>query len=90
MIVHIYTKVSSLETGYTYGRRRLQYQLNNEGHQIGIYRTTTLMKQANIKAIRPKKRHYYSDTRTLHQTANNLLNRDFNQSKSYTHWETFA
>jgi transposase InsO family protein len=40
------------------------------------------MKRANIKAIRPKKRHYYSDT----GAANNLLNRDFNQQKSNTHW----
>ncbi len=52
-------KQISLETGYTYGRRRLQRQLNSEGHQIGIHRTTTLMNKANIKAIRPKKRHYY-------------------------------
>ena len=76
----------SLETGYTYGRRRLQRQLNSEGYQIGIHRTTTLMNKANIKAIKPKKRHYYPNTGKLHKRADNLLDRDFNQQVSNTHW----
>ena len=62
-------KQISLETGYTYGRRRLQRQLVSEGHQIGIHRTTTLMNNANIKAIKPKRRHYYSNTGKLHKRA---------------------
>ena len=79
-------KQISLETGYTYGRRRLQRQLSSEGYQIGIYRTTTLMNKANIKAIRPKKRHYYPNTGKLHKRADNLLDREFNQTNSNTHW----
>jgi len=79
-------KQISLETGYTYGRRRLQRQLNSEGHKIGIHRTTTLMNKANIKAIRPKKRHYYPNTGKPHKRADNLLDRDFNQTNSNTHW----
>jgi len=64
----------------------LQRQLNSEGHQIGIHRTTTLMNKANIKAIRPKKRHYYPNTGKLHKRADNLLDREFNQTNSNTHW----
>jgi transposase InsO family protein len=76
----------SIETGYTYGKRRLKHYLNTKGYQIGIYAVASLMKRANIKAIRPKKRHYYPDTGALHKTTNNLLDHDFNQQKSNTHW----
>ena len=36
---------------------------------------------ANIKVIKPKKRHYYPNTGKLHKRADNLLDRDFNQQK---------
>ena len=42
------------------------------------------MKMANIKVIKPKKRHYYPNTGKLHKRADNLLDRDFNQQKSNT------
>jgi hypothetical protein len=35
------------------------------------------MKQANIVAIRPRKRHYYPDAGTRYKKAENLLNREF-------------
>jgi hypothetical protein len=38
--------------------------LNNQGYNIGIYQTATLMKQVNVVAIRPRKRHYYPDAGT--------------------------
>ena len=41
---------------------------------------------ANIKVIKPKKHHYYPNTGKLHKRADNLLDRDFNQQKSNTHW----
>ncbi len=44
------------------------------------------MKMANIKVIKPKKRHYYPNTGKLHKRADNLLNREFNQTNSNTHW----
>ncbi|SMN00150.1 Mobile element protein [uncultured Candidatus Thioglobus sp.] len=64
----------------------MQHKLNAAGHKIGVYRTATLMKKVSIKAIRPKKRHYYPNTGKPHKKADNLLNRDFNQQKSNTHW----
>jgi transposase InsO family protein len=44
------------------------------------------MNKANIKAIRPKNRHHYPNTGKLHKRADNLLDRDFNQQVSNTHW----
>jgi transposase InsO family protein len=79
-------KQISIETGYTYGKRRLKHHLNAKGHQIGICAVASLMKKTNIKAIRPKKRHYYPNSGALHRTADNLLNREFNQQSSNTHW----
>jgi transposase InsO family protein len=79
-------KQISIETGHTYGKRRLKHHLNAKGHQIGIYAVASLMKKTNIKAIRPKKRHYYPNSGVLHRTADNLLNREFNQQSSNTHW----
>ena len=60
--------------------------LNNQGYNIGIYQTATLMKQANVVAIRPRKRHYYPDAGTTHKKAENLLNREFEQQTLNTHW----
>ena len=79
-------KQISIETGHTYGKRRLKHHLNAQGYHIGMYAVASLMKKANIKAIRPKKRHYYPNSGTLHRVANNLLNRNFNQQQSNTHW----
>lgn len=79
-------KQISLETGCTYGHRRLKLQLNSDGYRVGTHRIKTLMKMANIKVIKPKKRHYYPNTGKLHKRADNLLDRDFNQQVSNTHW----
>jgi hypothetical protein len=35
--------------------RPVAFFLNNQGYNIGIYQTATLMKQANVVAIRPRK-----------------------------------
>ena len=47
-------KQISIETGYTYGRRRLKLQLNADGFRVGTHRIKSLMKMANIKVIKPK------------------------------------
>ena len=44
-------KQISIETGYTYGHRRLKLQLNADGYRVGTHRIKTLMKMANIKVI---------------------------------------
>jgi hypothetical protein len=36
---------SNIEVGHTYGKRRMRVSLNNQGYNIGIYQTATLMKR---------------------------------------------
>jgi hypothetical protein len=64
----------------------MRVSLNNQGYNIGIHQTAILMKQANIVAIRPRKRHYYPDAGTRYKKAENLLNREFEQQTLNTHW----
>ena len=52
-------KCIAKETGYTYGKRRMQVELASLGHDIGLYRTASLMKKADVVAIRHMGKHYY-------------------------------
>jgi len=79
-------KLTAMETNDTYGKRRMLKVLRTEGYQIGIYKTASLMKKANIVAINPKKKHYYPDSGDEHHKATNLLNRQFNPGTTDTHW----
>jgi len=74
------------ESGSTYGKRRIQKELQAMGFSIGRYRVSSLMKHAGIKAKTPKKKHDYSDTGKAHKIAPNLLKRQFEQSTPNTHW----
>lgn len=78
-------KSIAIETKHTYGKRRMQIELMNRGIQMGLYKTASLMKNANVIAIRPKKRHRYTDGET-HKKAENLLQRHFNPDSVHTHW----
>jgi hypothetical protein len=52
-----------------------KYQSGDSVEQ-DIHQTAILMKQANIVAIRPRKRHYCPDAGTRYKKAENLLNRE--------------
>lgn len=78
-------KTISIEHRHAYGKRRIKEALNNKGLSIGVYKTATLMKKANIVAIRPKKRPRY-DKGDAHSIADNLLKRQFNPGTLHTHW----
>ncbi len=79
-------KKTAIDTKYTYGKRRMQQQLKLEGINIGIHKTASMMKQAKIVAIRPKKKHYYPNGGICNIKIENVLNRQFKQSKPNTHW----
>ena len=79
-------KNTAIETQYTYGRRRMNEQLKLAGIDIGIFKTVSLMKEANVKAIKPKKRHYYPNGGISDKKVANVLNRQFKQPKTNTHW----
>ena len=79
-------KQTAIDTKNTYGKRRMKKQLKLEGVTIGIHRTSTLMKQANVVAIRPRKKHYYPNGGVSDIKIKNVLNRQFDQPKANTHW----
>ena len=79
-------KAISSESRNSYGKRRIQAELNGRGHKVGLHKTASLMVKANIVAIRPKKRHYYPNSGQEHKYAPNLLKRDFCPENNNTHW----
>ena len=60
--------------------------LRQKGFQLGIYKTASLMKKADIIAINPKKKHHYPDSGEVHDKAPNVLERHFNPGTINTHW----
>lgn len=79
-------KQTAIETKHTYGKRRMQKELNNQGIKIGIHKTASMMKKAKIIAIKPKKKHYYPNGGISDIKIENVLNRQFNQPKANSHW----
>jgi putative transposase len=79
-------KVIADEHGNTYGKRRIQAELNGLGQQVGLYKTASLMKKAKVVAIRPKQHHYYPDAGVEKKYAPNLLKRQFNPATHNTHF----
>ncbi len=79
-------KAISNESRNSYGKRRIQAELNGRGHKLGLHKTASLMVKANVVAIRPKKRHYYPNSGQEHKYAPNLLKREFYPENNNTHW----
>ncbi len=69
----------------SYGRRRMQIALKNEGTQLGVFKIARLMRNAGIVAKIPKKQHNYPKE-TEKPNIPNLLNRQFNPGTINTHW----
>lgn len=69
----------------TYGTRRMKVELNARGYSIGLYKTASIMKEANVAALKPRKKHRYMEHEGQHQIADNILNRDFNPTTLNTH-----
>ena len=78
-------KCIAQETGNTYGKRRMQVELASLGHNIGLYHTASLMKKADVVAIRPMRKHYYPDAGKEQSYAPNILKRQFNPDTHNTH-----
>ena len=79
-------KAISNESRNSYGKRRIQAELNGRGHKLGLHKIASLMVKANVVAIRPKKRHYYPNSGQEHKYAPNLLMREFYPENNNTHW----
>ncbi|MFT5548307.1 MAG: putative transposase [Candidatus Azotimanducaceae bacterium] len=85
--INFITMIKSIshESRNSYGKRRIQAELNGRGHTIGLHKTASLMEKANIVAIRPKKKHYYPNSGKEHKYAPNLLKREFYPETHNTH-----
>ena len=68
-----------------YGRRRMKVAFSNEDINLGVFKISRLMKEANIVAKTPKKPHYYPSGKEKPDIPN-LLKRQFNPSQVNTHW----
>ena len=79
-------KTIARETENTYGKRRMHVELQSQGFCLGVYKTSSLMKKADVIAITPKKKHYYPDSGEEHKKAPNLLKRQFEPGTINTHW----
>jgi len=62
----------SVDSGNTYGRRRIHVELIKLGYDVGLYKTINFMEKLNIRAIRLKKRHYYPTSGKEHKYEPNL------------------
>ncbi len=79
-------KAVAIETDNAYGKRRMNIELQKQGFKLGVYKTSSLMKKANVVAINPKKKHYYPDSGEPHHKAPHLLKRQFTPGIINTHW----
>ena len=61
----------------TYGCRRVSEELEAQGIQCGMYKASTLMKLAGVKAKRPRKFKVTTDSKHNLPVAPNLLKRQF-------------
>ena len=70
----------------TYGKRRIRAELLAMGIRIGLYKTASLMKEANVIASRPRKKHRYAEHESEHKTVSNVLQQAFNPGTLDTHY----
>ena len=73
--INIITMIKAISNEYSnsYGKRRIQAELNGRDHKLGLHKTASLMVKINVVAIQPKKRHYYPNSSQEHKYAPNLL-----------------
>ena len=74
------------ETRGSYGSRRTSKRLRSQGHDVGRYRSRSLMKKAGVSVKRRKKFRITTDSNHNLPVAPNLLNRNFNMDRPDTVW----
>lgn len=84
-VMHLVEEVFT-DSYSTYGKRRIQAELLDLDCRVGVYAISTVMKNLGLRAIRPKKKHYYPDSGDEHIYAPNLLKREFSPGTCNTHW----
>jgi transposase InsO family protein len=84
--LNVLVKLIFNESGYTYGKRRIQAELLSMGCHLGLYKIANIMKNKRLKAIRPKKKHHYPTSGTEHKYAPTLIKRKFVPETYNTHY----
>lgn len=69
-----------------YGSRRITEQLQEEGHQIGRYKTRRLMRDLGLKTKISKRYKITTDSRHSYPIAPNVLNRNFDVNIPNSVW----
>ncbi len=74
------------KSGKTYGSRRMLKELNKGGHDVGRYKTRSLMKKLELRVVSAKRFKVTTDSKHNHPVAPNLLNRQFEVDRPDTAW----
>jgi len=70
----------------SYGFRRIEKQLQDEGHRIGRYKVRRIMRQMGLKARIPRRFKLTTDSRHSFPVAPNVLNRNFDVNAPNKVW----
>jgi len=73
-------------SGRSYGSRRLQHALHQQGYPMGRYRVRRLMREAGLRPIWRRKFVHTTDSRHDLPVAQNLLNRQFQVDQPNRVW----
>ncbi len=85
ILVSIIRQIHS-ETRGAYGSRRTSKRLRSQGHNVGRYRSRSLMKKAGVSVKHRKKLRITTDSKHNLPVAPNLLNRSFQVDMPDTVW----
>jgi putative transposase len=83
--LQVHAKAVHTETRQTYGSRRMSAALKAKGLAVGRHQARSLMQEAGLVAVRPKKRHSYP-AGDVSRVAGNHLDRQFEASKPNQKW----
>lgn len=84
--VSVHLQAAFAASGRTYGSRRLQTSLEQQGVQVGRYRVRSLMKKHSIKPVWKRKFTHTTDSKHDLPIAENILNREFEPDQPNTAW----
>ena len=83
--LQVHARAVHTETHQTYGSRRMSAALKAQGLAVGRHRARSLMREAALVAVRPKKRHSYP-AGDVSRVAENHLDRQFDADKPNQKW----
>lgn len=82
----VHLQAAFVASGRTYGSRRLQTSLHQQGVQIGRYRVRQLMQQHHIRPVWKRKFIHTTDSKHDLPIVDNKLNRQFEQTEPNRAW----